>query len=384
MSAKNLTFLEFASGALPDAFSSQMLGNVPNERDEEHDDDPDNKLRKKLQVMMGTTEMPGEAGDDSNPDRDGDARLFSILKGLLTHDGESEDDSPPHDDTPSGVDHDETKDMGPYPLNDDPTDQPHDGEVADEKYADDKHGQLMSAIGDLRDELRQARSGQSKPQSKWKITRLDHEEENEETTEEDEQEDTKQARARQMFTALVNQGTARQDIIDQFMKNIGVTQSTATSYYQRLAKEAGLTTSGDREMPGQAPGLGVAAGADPQGMPGQQGDQQQQGMEMPQEPESNIDGIEVEGDPNRQGLIRYVKGAHLVYKKKNEEGTFDELWNFGTGDSDDIKDSLEVRRAILAGTDIPPRALKSENGQQSYTLTTLGNGQLLHIKGLPN
>ncbi len=72
-----------------------------------------------------------------------------------------------------------------------------------------------------------------------------------------------------------------------------------------------------------------------------------------------------------------------MYKRKNEEGSFDELWVFGTGDND-IKDSLEVRRAILAGTDIPPRALKSENGQQSYTLTTLGNGQILHIKGLPN
>ncbi|MDE1830558.1 MAG: hypothetical protein KGI25_09565 [Thaumarchaeota archaeon] len=81
-------------------------------------------------------------------------------------------------------------------------------------------------------------------------------------------------------------------------------------------------------------------------------------------------------------MIRTVKGAHLVYKRKNEEGTFDELWVFGTGG--DMENSLKVRRAILAGTDIPPRATKSQNGAQSYTLKTLGNGQILHIKGLPN
>lgn len=377
------SFLEMASGALPDSFSSQTLGTVPNERDEEDPENKDDLLRKKLQTMMGTTQ---ENSDDDGSSEDGDARLFKILKGFLTHDegdgGDSEDG--PHDDSASGVDHDETKDMGPYPLNDDPTDEPHAGDVADEKYADEKHGQLMGAINDLRTELKNMKSGKSQPQSKWKVSRLGTEE-NEESYEEDEQEDTKQARARQMFTALVNQGSARQDIIDSFMKNIGVTNSTATSYYQRLAKEAGLTTSGDREMPGQAGGLGVAAGMEPQnGMPGGgPGGAEQQGMEMPQEPESNISGVEVEGDPNRQGLIRTVKGAHLVYKRKNEEGTYDELWNFGTGEND-IKDSLQVRRAILAGTDIPPRAMKSENGQQSYTLTSLGNGQILHIKGLPN
>jgi hypothetical protein len=380
MAGKKLKFLgsllEFASGALPDSFSAQVLSQVPNERDDE-EQDPDSLLRKKLETMLGTVEEP----NDQMSDEDNDQRLFSILKGFLGHNEEG-----PHDDHPAEVDHDELRDIGPYPTNDDPTDAPHDGEVADEKHSDEKHNQLLSAINDLRQELQDMKSGQSQPQSKWKITRDDGgEEENEESYEEDEQEDTKQARARQMFTALVNQGMPRQDIIDQFMKNIGVTNSTATSYYQRLAKEAGLTTSGDREAPagGAPPGLGSAAGMDPSVMANGGGAGGEQGMEMmPQEPESNIDGFEVEGDPDKQGLIRTVKGAHLVYKRKNEEGTYDELWVFSTGD--DIKNTLEVRRAILAGTDIPPRALKSENGQQSYTLTSLGNGQILHIKGLPN
>lgn len=393
MAAKKsrFTFLEFATGALPDAFSAQVLSQVPNERDEDDPEDKDDLLRKKLQTLMGTTQV----NPDEQPD-DNDARLFKILKGFLTHDegdGGAGDEEGPHDDSPSGVDHDEYKDIdprldksdvGPFPLNDDPTDQPHPGEIADEKYADEKHEQLLAAISDLRDELRNMKTGESQPQSKWKISRMGSEE-NEESYEEDEQDNTKQAKARQMFSTLINQGVARQDIIDRFMKNIGVTQSTATSYYQRLAKEAGLTTSGDREMPGQGepPGLGTAAGVNPQIAVGGQSQANQQNMEMPEEPESNISGIEVEGDPDKQGLIRTVKGAHLVYKRKNEEGSYDELWVFGV-ENNDIRDSLEVRRAIIAGTDIPPRALKSEDGRQSYTLTTLGNGQLLHIKGLPN
>ncbi len=201
--------------------------------------------------------------------------------------------------------------------------------------------------------------------------------------EEDESDNTKQERARQMFTPLVNQGKSRQEIIDQFMKQIGVTNSTAVSYYQRLAKEAGLTTSGDREL-GQRepPGLGVAAGPDKMGGINPNGSQGASLGGEQGEPESNVDGFEVEDDPDRQGLIRTVKGAHLVYKRKQEDGTYDELWVFKAGK--DMKDALKVRRAILAGTDIPPKSTKSQDGSQSYTLTSLGNGQVLHIKGLPN
>jgi hypothetical protein len=95
-----------------------------------------------------------------------------------------------------------------------------------------------------------------------------------------------------------------------------------------------------------------------------------------------MEGVLIPGDPDRQGLIRTVKGAHLVYKRQNEEGKFDELWVFNVGGT--LDDALTIRRAILAGTDIPPRATKSKDGLQTYTLTTLGNAQLLHIKGLPN
>ena len=87
-------------------------------------------------------------------------------------------------------------------------------------------------------------------------------------------------------------------------------------------------------------------------------------------------------DPDKMGLIRTVKGAHLVYKRETEEGTYEELWFYTSGDS--MKDELKVRRAIVSGTDIPPTKTSSPDGKQSYTVWTSGNAEMLCIKGLPN
>lgn len=87
-------------------------------------------------------------------------------------------------------------------------------------------------------------------------------------------------------------------------------------------------------------------------------------------------------DPDRQGIIRTVDNAHLVYKRQTAAGDYEELWVYNTGDS--LPKELETRRAILAGTDIPQGKTKSDDGSQSYELVTLGNAQLLKISGLPN
>ncbi len=81
------------------------------------------------------------------------------------------------------------------------------------------------------------------------------------------------------------------------------------------------------------------------------------------------------------GLIRVVPNAHLVYKRETEEGKFEELWIYNI--AAETTDELEIRRDILAGTDIEPRQTSSEDGEQSYELVTLGNAQILHISGLP-
>jgi len=91
---------------------------------------------------------------------------------------------------------------------------------------------------------------------------------------------------------------------------------------------------------------------------------------------------EDEGDQDRQGVIRTIDNSHLIFKRQNEEGTYDELWIYNTGA--DMKDELEIRRNILAGTDISSNRTKSEDGTQNYTLSSMGNAQYLHIRGMPN
>lgn len=86
-------------------------------------------------------------------------------------------------------------------------------------------------------------------------------------------------------------------------------------------------------------------------------------------------------DPDRQGLIRKVPSAHLVYKRQTEEGNYEELWVYNVGG---MKDELEVRKAILAGTDIPVNKTRSPDGSQTYEVWTSGNVEMLLVKGLPN
>ncbi len=87
-------------------------------------------------------------------------------------------------------------------------------------------------------------------------------------------------------------------------------------------------------------------------------------------------------DPNRQGLIRQVPGAHLVFKRKEEDGTYNELWVYKI--QKDIRDDSKVRQQILAATDIPIERMQSEDGSQQYDLWTIGDVQMMHIVGLPN
>lgn len=90
----------------------------------------------------------------------------------------------------------------------------------------------------------------------------------------------------------------------------------------------------------------------------------------------------VDGDENFQGNIRTVAGADLVYKRKDEDGNYEELWIYNVGK--DIKKETQIRRAILAGTDIVPNQRESEDGTQRSETYTVGNVQYLKITGLPN
>jgi len=84
-------------------------------------------------------------------------------------------------------------------------------------------------------------------------------------------------------------------------------------------------------------------------------------------------------DPNKEGLLRRVPGAHLVFKRATENGDYQELWIYNTADMD----SLDIRQDILSGTDIPPTSQKSEDGSQQAEMWVAGNATYLYITGLP-
>ena len=89
-----------------------------------------------------------------------------------------------------------------------------------------------------------------------------------------------------------------------------------------------------------------------------------------------------EEDPNHQGVIRTIDNAHLIYKRKENDGTYSELWIYMIGDG--VNDEMKVRRAILAGTDIPQNKIMSSDRSQQYELWTIGNVQFLQVTGLPD
>ena len=87
-------------------------------------------------------------------------------------------------------------------------------------------------------------------------------------------------------------------------------------------------------------------------------------------------------DPDKQGLIRRVNGAHLVYKRRAPDGSYEELWMYNIRKG--IRDELDIRHAILAGTDVDPKTGLSQSGDQKYALWTNNNVQMLQVTGLPN
>lgn len=85
---------------------------------------------------------------------------------------------------------------------------------------------------------------------------------------------------------------------------------------------------------------------------------------------------------DKQGLIRKIKGAHLVYKRINEDGTYDELWMYNI--SRGSRNEYEIRSEILANTDIEQKSGVSASGTQKYILWTNNNVQMMQVTGLPN
>lgn len=192
--------------------------------------------------------------------------------------------------------------------------------------------------------------------------------------EEPEMQVSKVDQARRLFQAMFNRPDAsRAEIINSFMKDVGVTNSTAVSYYTRFLEEFGVNSKDDTDNLGQ--GVDMGGDMDAHAAQGSGDEKLSQPQEEPPEMEEPL-------DPDRAGIIRTVDNAHLVFKRQSEDGSYEELWIYNLHDS--TNDELKIRRAVLSGTDIPPKKTKSADGAQKYTITTLGNAQMMKIVGLPN
>lgn len=101
-------------------------------------------------------------------------------------------------------------------------------------------------------------------------------------------------------------------------------------------------------------------------------------------PEDAAQQVGVSQKPALKGIIRKVKFAHLVSKRLEPDGTYTELWAYNTGNKDKFKDELEIRKNILAGTDIESNKTQSDDGNQTSELWSCGNLQIMCIRGLQN
>jgi hypothetical protein len=122
---------------------------------------------------------------------------------------------------------------------------------------------------------------------------------------------------------------------------------------------------------------------------GQEWDDDEETGEMsdPSDPESDEEEQpEGEDDPDRQGMIRTVPDAHLVYKRKDEHNQYTELWIFKQDYT--TKMSSKTYDAIIAGTDIPKGRNRSEDGTQTVEAWEIGPPTntliFVEIKGLTN
>lgn len=100
---------------------------------------------------------------------------------------------------------------------------------------------------------------------------------------------------------------------------------------------------------------------------------------------SKIDSTSENGETNlnRQGMIRTVKNAHLIYKRENDTNRYDELWQYKSKENG-IYHDIDIKNDILAGTDIPLNSLTSDDGEQRYELWNSGNIIFLKIYNLQN
>lgn len=85
-------------------------------------------------------------------------------------------------------------------------------------------------------------------------------------------------------------------------------------------------------------------------------------------------------DPDKQGLIRQVPKAHLVYKRRMDNDTFEELWIYNVTQ---LTNDTKIRQAILAGTEISLASSQSPDGAKKCVVWSMGNAECIKLTGIP-
>ena len=124
----------------------------------------------------------------------------------------------------------------------------------------------------------------------------------------------------------------------------------------------------------------------PENQEGEYDDDEQQDADTPIDLSAPTDSDNPEDDPDRQGTIRTVADAHLVYKRRNENNQFTELWVYKENKL--LKNNSKIYDAILAGTDIPKALKHSPDGSQTVNIWEIGPPTntlvFVEIEGLQN
>lgn len=89
-----------------------------------------------------------------------------------------------------------------------------------------------------------------------------------------------------------------------------------------------------------------------------------------------------EDDNKEIGILRTIPNASLVYKRKQSDGTFEEMWIFNV--TKDNKRTQRIYNDIVSGSDIEQGASYNEDRSQSVDTWSIGNVQMVLISGLAN
>lgn len=80
-----------------------------------------------------------------------------------------------------------------------------------------------------------------------------------------------------------------------------------------------------------------------------------------------------------EGELRHVKGAKLLWKIKDDDGSYTERWMYHARNLEEL---IDGKRRILVGTDIHPSKNRSPDGSQSFAVEQYGEIVWMTITGV--